>query len=128
MDPAALAAIAVATLSPWLAKAGEGAAKKLGENAVSTGGALFGWMRDKLSGRARNALDALEAEPEDADNRADLQTRLTTTLTSDPALVQELLALLPAQAHDASTMTQDVSGAGAKAVQIKGSRNSVSLG
>ena len=111
-----LASAAVAILSPYLAKAGEGAAKKIGEEAVDTGGRLLGWMRAKLGGRAREALDDLVVKPDSEDNQADLRKQLTKMLVTDPGLAVELRALLSAD-----------SGANAKAAQVKGSGNTTSI-
>ena len=122
-----LASAAVAILSPYLAKAGEGAAKKIGEEAVDTGGRLLGWMRAKLGGRAREALDDLVVKPDSEDNQADLRKQLTKMLETDPGLAAELRALLSADTQDAGSMSQTVSGANAKAAQVKGSGNTTSI-
>ncbi|HTW28075.1 MAG TPA: hypothetical protein VME92_13170 [Acetobacteraceae bacterium] len=127
MDPLTLASAAVAALAPYFAKAGEGAAKKMGEEAVDAGGRLLGWMRDKLGGRAQAALDDLAADPGSEDNAADLRKQLAKTLAANPALADELRALLPAGAAGGDTMTQTVSGPGAKAAQIKGSGNTTNI-
>jgi hypothetical protein len=127
MDPLTLASAVVAVLLPYLAKAGEGAAKKIGEDSVETGGKLLAWMRAKLSGRGQEALDDLAASPENEDNQADLRKQLAKALKDNPALVAELRALLPADAQDPGGMSQNVSGAGAKAAQVKGSGNTTSI-
>jgi len=127
MDPVTLASAAVALLSPYLAKVGEGAAKKIGEDTVETGGRLLGWMRAKLGGRAKEALDDLAAKPGSEDNQADLRKQLAKALEADPALAAELRAMLPAGAAGTDSMSQTVSGAGAKAAQVKGSGNTTSI-
>ena len=127
MDPVTLASAAVALLSPYLAKIGEGAAKKIGEDTVETGGKLLGWMRAKLGGRAKEALDDLAAKPGSEDNQADLRKQLVKALEADPALATELRAMLPADAAGTDSMSQNVSGAGAKASQVKGSGNTTSI-
>src|SRR4051794_28254964 len=101
MDPISLAAAAVAVLSPYLAKAGEGAAKKLGEEAVDGAGKLLGWMRAKLGGGAKEALEELATTPGDQDNQAVLRKQLAKALQADPALAAELQAMLPREATDA---------------------------
>jgi tetratricopeptide (TPR) repeat protein len=128
MDPVTLATAAVAVLAPYLAKAGEGAAKKLGEEAVDAGGKLLFWLRGKLGGRAQEALDDLKKEPGSEDNQADVRKQLKKALEADPALAAELQAMLPREATDAGAMTQDVSGAGAKAAQVRGSWNTTTIG
>ncbi|MFL5288492.1 MAG: hypothetical protein ACJ8AW_47945 [Rhodopila sp.] len=126
MEPFALASTAVALLSPYLAKAGEGAAKKIGEDTVETGGKLLAWVRAKLNGRAKEALDDLAAKPDSGDNQADLRKQLAKVLEADPALTAELRAILPADAASTDSMSQNV-GAGAKAAQVKGSGNTTSI-
>jgi len=127
MEPIALASAAVAALAPYLAKAGESAAKKVGEEAVAAGGRLLGWMRERLGGRAREALADLEAKPESEDNQADLRKQLAKALEADSALAAELRAMLPAAATSVDSMIQNVSGAGAKAAQVKGSGNTTTI-
>jgi hypothetical protein len=73
--PESLAA-AVAVLVPYLAKAGEEAAKKIGEEAGEAGGRVLGWLHARLGGRAKDALDDLVASPGSEDNQADLRKQL----------------------------------------------------
>jgi hypothetical protein len=124
MEPLSLASAAVAALSVYLAKVGDGAAKKIGEEA---GGKLLGWMRTKLTGRAKEALSDLVAHPDSEDNQADLRKQLTKALETDPALAAELQAMLPAAATMADSMVQNVGGAGPKAAQVKGSGNTTTI-
>ena len=52
-----LAAAAISMISPYLAKAGEAAAGKVGEGAAEATGKVLGWLRAKLGGEAREALE-----------------------------------------------------------------------
>jgi hypothetical protein len=124
MEPLTLASAAVAALSVYLAKVGDGAAKKIGEEA---GSRLLSWMRAKLHGRAQEALNDLEANPDSEDNQVDMRKQLVKALETDPALAAELCAILPAPATMADSMVQNVSGAGAKAAQVKGSGNTTTI-
>jgi tetratricopeptide (TPR) repeat protein len=117
---------AVALISPFLAKVGEGAAKKVGEESAGSAFKVLGWMRDKLTGRAQEALNDLERNPESTDNQADLRKQLTKLLEAEPGLLDELRTLLPKEAPSGYSMTQTL-GAGAKGAQIKGSRNTTSI-
>jgi len=117
------AAAAVALVAPYLAKAGESAAEKLGETSVEAASKLLTWMRSKLTGRAREALVDLEKAPASEDNRADLRKQLLKALEVDPALAGELQAMLRSEAMEAGAMIQNVSGAGAKAAQVRGTGN-----
>jgi len=127
MDPISLASAAVAVLSPYLVKASEGAAEKIGEESVEAGRKLFGWLRARLGGRGQEALNDLASKPGSDDNQADLRKQLAKALAADPALIAELRALLPADATGGDTMVQNVSGAGAKAAQVKGSGNTTNI-
>ena len=121
IDALATAASTVAALSPWLVEIGRGGADRLGEAAA---GKLLTWLRANTTGRARDALADLERQPESADNQADLRKQLAQLLQQDPALLAELHALLPA---GGDRMEQHVTGANAKAVQIKGGGNTVTM-
>jgi hypothetical protein len=128
MDPATLASTAVALLSPYLEKIGDKAAEKLGDEAPELGSKLLGWLRTKLPGRGQEAVEDLAAKPDSEDNQADLRKQLAKALAADPALAKELAALLPQTPAETTTMTQAVSGAGAKAAQVKGSQNQTTIG
>lgn len=127
MDPLALASAAVAALAPYLATAGQAAAKKLGEKSVEAGEKLLVWMRERLSGRGQEALDDLAANPTSEENQVDLRKQLAKALEANPDLAAELKALVSAAAGDGDVMTQTVSGAGAKVAQVKGSGNTTSI-
>ena len=87
----------------------------------------FRLERARLGGRAKEALDDLAAKPDSEDNQADLRKQLAKALEADPALAGELRAMLPADAAGSDSMSQTVSGAGAKAAQVKGSGNTTSI-
>lgn len=127
MDPLTLAGSAVALLSPYLAKAGESAAGKVGEAATEAGGKLLDWLQVKLDGRGKEALDDLKARPGAEDNQADLRKQLAKTLEANPALAAELAALLPPSAPGDTTSAVAV-GDGARANAIKGDNNQVNFG
>src|SRR6185312_10591669 len=101
-------------------EAAKGAAKKVGENSVAGAGKLLGWMRDKLTGRGKQALDDLERRPESAGYQAVLSEHLAEQLEAEPSLRDELRSLLPA-----TVQVQTVQGAGAKGLQISGNGNVV---
>src|SRR3954469_2905008 len=91
-----LAAAAVSLLAPYLTEAGKEAAKTIGKETASAGPRLLGWMHEKLSGRAKEALEDLEKTPSSEDNQADLRKQFTKLLEAQPDLQAELQALLPA--------------------------------
>jgi hypothetical protein len=122
MDPSTLADATVAILSPYLAKFGEKAADKLGEEAPELGGKLLGWLRQKLGARGQGAMDDLVKKPDSEVDQTDLRTQLTKALQADPTLAAELAKLLPHDTTETGAMTLSA-GAGAKAIQFKGSHN-----
>ncbi|MGQ5702015.1 hypothetical protein ACUJ46_08200 [Sandaracinobacteroides sp. A072] len=122
MDPVTLSFTVVACITPYLIKVGEGAAEKVGEASVEAGVKMLGWMKDKLSGRAKEALEDLEKAPSQEDNQADLRKQLVKVLEANPAFADELAALLPAPA-DSDTQTAIASGHGAVANVVKGNNN-----
>ena len=123
-----LAVAAINMIAPYLAKAGEAAAEKLGEGTAEAAGKVLGWLRAKLGGRAKEALDELEAAPADSDNQADLRKQLKKALEADPSLAEELRALIPEDALQRVTMNQTISGDYAKGAQVQGSQNDVKIG
>ena len=122
VEPAIIAeaSAAVGFLTPYLVEAGKGAAKKVGENSVTGAGKLLGWMRSKLTGRGKQALDDLEQKPDSAGYQAVLSEHLAELLEAEPSLRGELRSLAPA-----TTQIQTVQGAGAKGFQISGDGNVV---
>jgi hypothetical protein len=120
-----LVASAVALVAPFLGKAAEEAAKTVGKEGATTGLKLLGWLRDKTTGRAKEALEDAETKPND-DNKADLRKQLVKLLDAEPDLLTELRALLPEPAADASGQAMTVSD-NSKAIQNKGSNNNITM-
>jgi hypothetical protein len=121
------AAAAVALVVPYLAKAAEAGAEKAGEATAAAAGKVLEWMREKLTGRAREALGDVENAPNDADNQADLRKQLSKALEADRELEMQLKLLLPGSSVDGGAMTQSISGEGAKAAQVRGSGNTTTI-
>lgn len=122
-----LSAAVLNVVGPYLIEAGKGAAGKIGEASVEIAGKLIAHLREKLTGRAKDSLDMLEVEPDNPKRIAAFQTDLEDVLKAQPALEQQLREILPPSVLDATVMNQTVSGAGAKAVQIKGSGNRTTI-
>jgi hypothetical protein len=96
IDPATitvLASSAVAFLSPFLKKAAEKGAEKLGESAA---GSLFEKLKATLKTPAgQEALSDLAKQPDDPDSQAGLRKEIRKAAEQDPEfvkLLQELLA------------------------------------
>lgn len=122
-----LAAAAVAALIPYLTKFAETATERLGEKAADGGTKLLIWLRSKVTGRAKEALADIEANPHSADNQADLRKQIGRLLDDDPALCRELEALIAGSAASGEGMVQSVSGPGSVGNQICGDNNQVNV-
>lgn len=98
----------------------EAFAKKTGEDAASAGFKLLGWMRGKLTGRAKEALDDVEKNPESEDKRADLRKQLTKLLETEPQLLEGLKSLVPAEEQVTAQQSMNQIGTGNKSAQAAG--------
>jgi len=121
------AAAAVGLLAPYLTEAGKEAAKTVGKETAEGGFKLLGWMRDKLTGRGKEALQELEEQPDSQLNQDDLRTQLAKLLEKQPELVPQLRALVDEARTPGEVMEQNV-GAGGKAILTKGNQNTSFIG
>src|SRR5262245_5393033 len=97
-----IAAAVVAYLTLYLAEAGKGAAKKVGETVAERGVKLYDTLKAKLTHPfAREALADLEKTPTDTDTQATFRAQLKKALAADPQLRDELGTL--AEALDRET-------------------------
>lgn len=117
---------AVALLVPLLKKGVEAAAEKAGENSVEGAPKVFGWMKTKLGGRAKEALEDLERDAGSEENQADLRKQMRLFLQAHPELVEELCAFLPQGGAAGDSLVQTV-GPGATATQTKGDGNTTTI-
>ncbi|MBV8703672.1 MAG: hypothetical protein JO118_08195 [Acetobacteraceae bacterium] len=122
-----LAAAAVGLLAPYLAETTKEAAKTVGKETAEGGFRLLGWMREKLTGRGKEALQELEEKPDSQLNQDDLRTQLAKLLEKQPELVPQLRALLEGARVPGEAMSQTV-GAGGKGIQTKGNQNTSFIG
>jgi hypothetical protein len=122
-----LAATAVSFLAPYLVEAGKEAAKIAGSKTADTAIRLLSWMREKMAGRGKEALDDLEKNPDSQLNQDDVRTQLAKLLERRPELVLQLTGLLSERQALGDVLIQTV-GDSSKASQIKGNRNTVSIG
>jgi hypothetical protein len=106
-----LATTAVGFLSPYLAKAGEAIAKKIGEEVYQA-------LKTRVSNkpRAQEALVDLEKAPEDPDRQAALRVQLRKLLEEDEAFAMQLQqALKEAETTEAgATIIKQIAGDNAK--------------
>ena len=114
MDPqtiSVIAATAVGFLSPYLAKAGEAAAKKVGEGIYRT-------LKDRFGSKpaAQEALTDLEKAPDDADHQAALRVQLKKVLAEDKEFASDLQRLLreAGETEAGATIIQQTAGDNAK--------------
>jgi len=119
--------IAELTIAALAAAAVTEAVKTLSKESTTASLKVLGWLRDKLTGRSKEALEDLEQNPSSEDNQADLRKQLTKLLEAQPELRTELQALLPVSPQGGDSMNQTVQGAGAKAAQTKGNYNTTTI-
>jgi hypothetical protein len=104
----------------------EGAAKKTGEEGATAGIRILAWMRQKLTGRTKEALDDCTRDPS-SDNQADLRKQLTRCLESDPGFAAELRSLTPSNATADQQQTMKQSGNANRGAQVRGNKNRVQV-
>jgi len=114
MDPQTIsvtAATAVGFLSPYLAKAGEAAAKKVGEDIYQLFKTRFG-----SKPAAEEALSDLEKAPDDADHQAALRVQLKKVLAEDEEFAEQVQRLLQqaGETQAGATIIQQTAGDNAK--------------
>jgi len=114
MDPQTISVIAttaVGVISPYLAKAGEVAAKKVGEDIYQALKAHFG-----KKPAAQEALADLEKAPDDGDLQAALRVQLKKLLAEDEAFAAQLQHLLQeaGETEAGATIIKQVAGDNAK--------------
>jgi hypothetical protein len=124
LDIALMAVSTVNLLIPFLKKAAEKGAEKLGE---STAGTLFEVLKNKLkSPTAQEALADLQKKPEDADSQAALRAQVRKALENDPELGKLLHELVGKAGESTHAQVANVTGDGSRVAQIQGSGNMVS--
>ena len=117
MDPATLAAEAVAFVTPYLLDF----AKNLGSDAASDGAkSVWAWIKGKLATDHGRVVTDAETAPKEPDNIQFLQATLTRALKADPAAAEALAALLK-KSGASLTQTSNVTGNGNTVVQASGS-------
>lgn len=118
MDPATLAAEAVAFVTPYLLDF----AKNLGADAASDGAkSVWAWIKGKLASPAgAEAAGDAERDPKKPLNVDALRTALAKALDADPAAAEALQALLK-KSGASLTQTSNVTGNGNTVVQASGS-------
>jgi hypothetical protein len=116
------AAVATATtnaLTAYLTKAGDEAAKALGQQAVDATKGLLGWLWERLSGSAKEALGDLRIEPSEQ-TTAGFRRELEAVLAGDAGLLRELRERLAA--------SPDIIRFGDQAVTVIGDQNKTGVG
>lgn len=121
MDPVTLAATALTVLSPYLVKAGEKMAEKIGDTLPENAGRLWGTLFAKFKGKpaAEEAVTDLAKSPEDADVQAAFRNQLKKALAEDPEFLALFAGLLE-KALTESIANSAVAGSGGVAVNVGG--------
>src|SRR5712692_73814 len=132
MDPLTLATTAAKFLSPYLVKAGEKAAEKIGAQLPAAASKMWNAITIRFTGKpaAEEAVKDLVVRPDDQLNQSTFANQLRKVLELEPAFAAELEQLLnSAQSEGGDTIVNTGSGAvatkggvaaGAGGVAIKG--------
>jgi hypothetical protein len=96
VDPITLATAATALLGPFIAKVGEGAAKKLGEQLPEKVGKLWNAISDRFKDKpaAAGAAAELASKPGDEDNKQAFELQLKKALKEDEEFANLIAELL----------------------------------
>jgi hypothetical protein len=125
-----LAITAVALVSPWIARVGEGAAHKLGEKAVEKLERLYGLIKTRLTADGESlTLLNLQQAPGDEGAKSAVAESLSRKMASDPKLAEEVRRLVTEAKNDPSVsqfLTQVYGGEVGKIVNI-GSAGDVTI-
>ena len=116
MDPTTLATTAVTVLSPYLVKAGEKAAEKVGEKLPGGIGTLWNTVMARLKGKpaAEDAVQDLVVKPDDPLHQSAFANQLRKVLETEPAFAAEVERLLSStQPQGGDTIIVTGSGAAA---------------
>jgi ABC-type transporter Mla MlaB component len=125
LDPATLAAAAIAAALPYVVALGKEAAKGA---AGAAGKSVWEWVKGKLTSAAgQEAVKDLEKAPDDADNRKAAEAALSKLLKVDSGALSELAQLLEKAGVTSTTLTANVVGNENIVGQISGSGNTVSI-
>jgi hypothetical protein len=125
LDPATLAAAAIAAALPYVVALGKEAAKGA---AGAAGKSVWEWVTGKLTSPAgTEAVKDLESAPDDADNRKAAEAALSKLLKADPGALSELAQLLEKAGVTSTVQTANVVGDGNIVGQVSGSGNTVSI-
>ncbi len=98
MDPVTLATLVMAQLTPYIAKAGEEFASKVGDAAFEQGKRLYEALHARFAKEAPKdggkASQKLEELKEDPDVKATVETKLARILEADPDFANTLKQIL----------------------------------
>jgi hypothetical protein len=125
LDPATLAAAAIAAALPYVVTLGKEAAKGA---AGAAGKSVWEWVTGKLTSPAgTEAVKDLEKAPDDTDNRKAAEAALSKLLKADPSALSELAQLLEKAGVTSTAQTTNVVGDDNIVGQVSGSGNTVSI-
>jgi hypothetical protein len=125
MDPATLAAAAVAFVTPYLIDF----AKNLGSDVASEGSkSVWGWIKGKLTSAAgAEAVGKIESVPTDSHNVEVLQNQLIMALKADPDAAKAFADLLKTSGASLPSHSVNITGSNNKVGQANGG-SSVTIG
>jgi len=119
LDPASIAAAAIAAAIPYIVALGKEAAKGA---AGAAGKSVWEWVKGKLTSAAgTEAVTDLENAPHDAVNRTAAEAALSKLLRADPGALSELAQLLDKAGITSTVLTANVIGNENIVGQVSGS-------
>ena len=109
LDLASLAAAATAFLAPYISRAGEKSAEKVGEKLPDFAGRVWNAIGARLRGRpaAEEAAAGLVSKPEETDRRTEFCLQLRKALEADPHFAESLADILAQAQKDAGQTVAD---------------------
>ena len=140
MDPTTVATTAVTMLAPYVVKAGEKAAEKIGETLPVGVGKVWKAITGKFKGKpaAEEAITDLVATPGDQLTQSMFAGHLRKALEADPTFLTELAQLLASVQQDSgdkslntgsgTIVTRGGVGAGAGGVAAQTIHGNVTIG
>jgi hypothetical protein len=125
MDPATLAAAAIAAALPYVTALGKKAADAA---AGAAGKSIWEWIKGKLTSEAgKEVVTDLGNAPTDVDNRKAAEAALSKFLKSDPNALAELTTLLERAGVTSTTLSANVTGNENVVAQGSGSGISIAI-
>jgi len=118
-------------IAPLIEQATELAVNHLVPKALDTVGEVgsnaWGWIKSRVSDKKKPMIEIIEADPEDVGTKDTLRGVISSILHDNPDALAELRDLLKSAPQMVVTQELNQSGDNAKAAQVTGNSNSVTI-